>query len=595
MMMSSDVLPGAALLHVTNHTPLHTQLLLQLGTCSHDPKLMEEGEKIQQILLNVDPVEREKKRKSTGVVAKKKKKEGDATSTESMTVPSSSSSASSDEDELWSAKSIAALKEATSDPYSYVTLAILYDVCSPHASLRDLKQSVYYYGLAAIKGNIAFACARLAHFFITGEKMVEKKATKPKHTSKIAELRAKKLAAATTAPAEAEAEKDTVTTFVLERDVLKAQKWLRLGAEKGHTLCMYQLAFMLDEGVATQKRDVQAAIPWYVKAANAGYGPAAHCLGLLYLDGVIECNLEADVTKALTCFKQASDCGDVTAQLKLGQLYFMGDSAATQQRNRRANNSNSNKGQLEEALTASPPSYGIDTDINSAIRYLTLAAENPTDPSTDAAKILGIIYTTRDNNQYDNDQYQPLKGIHYLNLSIKLAKKDLNSPKNELSEEEKKALLFSVKNVETILDRAIKRKKYEDKLKGIESEITDKVIVEAMTSADKLVEPPPLASSSSSSSSSSSTAAASSSSSSSSSSTTTPGANGSPSVEQLTSALHSLHISHPDYGAPRLHAALHALYPDWKVSQDRIKKIMKQNEWTPVQSNENTSNSVNLQ
>jgi tetratricopeptide (TPR) repeat protein len=264
--------------NLQNASPLHLQLLLMMGSSANSPSVMEEAKSVQRLLHLLEPDDAPALG-GTKLTIQAKKKAVKAASSSS----SSSASSTDDPSKAWHPQSLAKLA-ASPNALDTLQLAMLHDPALPwHPQLRDAEKSIKLYGLAAIKLPSTYACARLAHFYITGEYLGG------------------------------------------VRDEAKAAKWLRMGAMKGHALCQYQLGYMLEDGVGVQQ-DIKQAVEFYRKAANLKYPAAMYNLATILIekDGTYD-GVEQDVYAAIRLMEDAAALGESRAQLRMGQLCFMGN------------------------------------------------------------------------------------------------------------------------------------------------------------------------------------------------------------------------------------------------------------------------------
>lgn len=527
--------PNAALLQ---NSPLHMQLLLMMGSCQLAPEIMKEAEQVQRMLHSIMPevdgvsapvapaaAAPAAAQSSAGASKNKKKKKkaagggaaADAAAAPSNGAASSASSAAStaaaasataalDPSVPWSPSSLARLA-ASAAPADLLLQALLFDPASPHVHLRDTIRSMALYGLAAVKMPSAYACARLAHFYIAGFDPMAPGAGK---------------------------------------DIAKGGKWLRMGAAKGHAVCQYQLAFLLEEGMLHPQSTPQVAesLVWYLKAAELKYPQAMFNAAsiLLASDGTHE-GVSQDIYTAIRMMEDAAALGDARAQCKLGHLCFLGNA------------------ELE-----------IEASMERCIAYLSMAAHNAHEPSVDAAKVLGIIYSTPDTDSVHNEHYNLRKAMQYLRLAAESGHADsierlrlcaqqyakerearINDPRS--AHERALALLAQqegrpqvAKNPEAAAAAAAQEAEDAAALAAEEEE------EEAAFAAAASAAPAP------------------------SSLTSTP------SPTSLLLALTRVHYRYPHLGAPGLHAKLKEEYRSWELSLKRVRRVVKEQGWTAEDS-----------
>ncbi len=68
-------------------------------------------------------------------------------------------------------------------------------------------------------------------------------------------------------------------------------------------------------------QDYKAALEWYQKSAEQGYGEAQACLGHMYEKGL---GVDRDIQKALELFVKSAEQGNALGQVRLGNLYLNG-------------------------------------------------------------------------------------------------------------------------------------------------------------------------------------------------------------------------------------------------------------------------------
>ena len=459
-------------------SPLHVQLLLMMGSCAHSPPVMAEAARVQRLLHRVAPdVDL-----PTRAADREAEQSAEAASQAEAASDSGAKASSKGKKEEWTPASLAALSSSTA-PEDLLLQALLMDPASPHLRLRDPARSLQLYGLAAIKMPSTYACARLAHFWITGEHVAGGK------------------------------------------DVAKGAKWLRMGAARGHALCQYQLAFLLEEGMLDGRPDAAAAIEWYRKAADLKYPPAMFNLATLLIapDDTYD-NVEQDAYTAIRLMEDAAALGDSSSQLKLGHLCFVGDA-----------------------------DLDLDASIPRCIHYLTLAAHNDNEPSVDAAKILGIIFSMADTATYHNEHYDLDKAIRYLKIAA-----DSGHADSATLLKAALAKAVEVKSKQVLAPNS----QHEEAMRLLslqEGKDVSAAVAIATAVAGAAADSAPAAAASSASPLSVVTST--------------------PSAESLLLALTRVHSRFPELGATRLHARLKAEYPHWELSEKRVKRVVREQGW----------------
>ncbi len=100
----------------------------------------------------------------------------------------------------------------------------------------------------------------------------------------------------------------------------EALKWFRKAAEQGYAPAEHNLGLMYDKGQGVPQ-DYQEALKWYRKAAEQGHAPGQFCLGLMYDEGQ---GVPQDYQEALKWYRKAAEQGDARAQNNLGVMYRLG-------------------------------------------------------------------------------------------------------------------------------------------------------------------------------------------------------------------------------------------------------------------------------
>ena len=89
-------------------------------------------------------------------------------------------------------------------------------------------------------------------------------------------------------------------------------------AEKGDSNAQFQLGLFYQRGL---QRDMDKALKWYKLAADQGHSAALEILGMLYLSGS---GIPKDATKGMRCLEKASENGNLSSNLTLGEIYSNG-------------------------------------------------------------------------------------------------------------------------------------------------------------------------------------------------------------------------------------------------------------------------------
>jgi len=103
----------------------------------------------------------------------------------------------------------------------------------------------------------------------------------------------------------------------VEPDPLMVLHYLHEAADQDHVPAMYALALQLERGDALDRTYPEQAAQWYRKLAqNHGHGPAAHNLGILYVEGR---GVEKDLDAALDMLQLAIalECNEAMYSLAL--------------------------------------------------------------------------------------------------------------------------------------------------------------------------------------------------------------------------------------------------------------------------------------
>lgn len=89
-------------------------------------------------------------------------------------------------------------------------------------------------------------------------------------------------------------------------------------AVKGDSNAQFQLGLFYQRGL---QRDMEKAINWYKLAAEQGHAAALEILGMLYLAGS---GIPKDIIKGIQCLEKASENGNLSSNLTLGEIYSNG-------------------------------------------------------------------------------------------------------------------------------------------------------------------------------------------------------------------------------------------------------------------------------
>ena len=99
----------------------------------------------------------------------------------------------------------------------------------------------------------------------------------------------------------------------VEKNVEKAVYWWQKAADAGNSAAQFNLAICYLKGDGVEK-DVEKAVYWWQKAADAGDSTAQYRLAFCYLKGE---GIEKDVEKAVYWWQKAADTGDSDAEYML--------------------------------------------------------------------------------------------------------------------------------------------------------------------------------------------------------------------------------------------------------------------------------------
>ena len=104
------------------------------------------------------------------------------------------------------------------------------------------------------------------------------------------------------------------------RDAVRAAALFTLAAEQGSAASQSKLGRMLLAGEGVP-RDASLGIEWVRRAADQGYGPAEHTMGVACQYGDVPGGLEA----AVKWFTKGAEAGIAASQYELGAAYINGD------------------------------------------------------------------------------------------------------------------------------------------------------------------------------------------------------------------------------------------------------------------------------
>lgn len=117
-----------------------------------------------------------------------------------------------------------------------------------------------------------------------------------------------------------------------EKDCTKALHWYLKAAEQGRPTAQYNCGIYYEKGYGTEK-DEDKALEWYQKAADQGYEKAKKKVEARQKrEGQLDCGFRAykmgNYEVALSCFLEAAELGDATAQYGAGVMYGKGEGVA---------------------------------------------------------------------------------------------------------------------------------------------------------------------------------------------------------------------------------------------------------------------------
>ena len=109
-----------------------------------------------------------------------------------------------------------------------------------------------------------------------------------------------------------------------ERDDKKALHWFLKAAEQGQPTAQYNCGVYYEKGYGTEKNE-DKALEWYQKAADQGYEKAKKKVEARQKrEGQLVCGFRAykmdNYEVALSCFLEAAELGDATAQNSAGVM-----------------------------------------------------------------------------------------------------------------------------------------------------------------------------------------------------------------------------------------------------------------------------------
>jgi len=148
----------------------------------------------------------------------------------------------------------------------------------------------------------------------------------------------------------------------VEKNINEAVAWYRKAADAGNVDAMLNIGSRYMNGIDVRK-DMREALAWYRKAADAGNVDAIVNLGVCYHEGT---GVKQNIDKAIKYYQKANELGNSDAMLNLGICHLNGT--------------------------------GVEKNIKTALRYILLAIKSG---NTDAMTNLGICY--EDGNGVEQD------------------------------------------------------------------------------------------------------------------------------------------------------------------------------------------------
>lgn len=111
------------------------------------------------------------------------------------------------------------------------------------------------------------------------------------------------------------------TDFETQGNYAKALESFKKGADRGNSLCMWQIARYYQFGLGEVPCDEEKAFQWYQKSAKAGCISCYINVGNAYLNGR---GVNKDPNMAIVNFKKANAKGDPQGLFELGKMYYEG-------------------------------------------------------------------------------------------------------------------------------------------------------------------------------------------------------------------------------------------------------------------------------
>lgn len=111
------------------------------------------------------------------------------------------------------------------------------------------------------------------------------------------------------------------TGHMVAQDRQTAKALYTKAAEAGRAHAQWRLGVMLDEAMAGEHADPQAAYDWFFAAAQQDYAKAWSSLGVMYATGR---GIDSDYDEALACYLRASQLGEAHGFYGVGILFALG-------------------------------------------------------------------------------------------------------------------------------------------------------------------------------------------------------------------------------------------------------------------------------
>ena len=253
----------------------------------------------------------------------------------------------------------------------------------------------------------------------------------------------------------------------VEVNAKSAFKWFRKGAERDYPPALYQLGACYKFGYGVEK-DEDEASKWQNKAvtqwrtnAKAGDITAMIRLANLYKNGDV---VELDKEEAVNWYRKAAELGDATAQLQLALCYRKGE--GVEEDNEEAAKwmlKSAEQGKDRESQWAMGIFYrdgiGVENDVTEAVKWFERSAKRGFLPAKYA---LAMCYLQGEGTRQDTEKGEALLE-EAANEGDKIAKKELGRIRSERAENERR---LAKENAEKV--RKIK------KLSDIENEIEER-------------------------------------------------------------------------------------------------------------------------